>query len=80
VEHDSSSLKLSSDATQFSKIHWGPLLRWYLRSIDRISNAKWLRILAQAKIFVEPEPEPIEIDSSEESDMDEHGNIAPSSP
>jgi hypothetical protein len=71
---------LVPDAPKFTKALWGPVLKCYLKSIDRISNKKWLKILAGAHIFVKPEPEPIEIASSDDSNEDERGNIAPSSP
>jgi hypothetical protein len=80
VDHD--TLKLSGSASKFTELQWGPVLNRYLPSIDKITSAKWEKILANAREFMEPEPEVIEIDSSDESELevDGRGNITPSSP
>jgi hypothetical protein len=64
----------------FTEARWGPVLRRYLPSVDKIDDIKWEKILLAAQEYMEPEAETIEIDSSDESDSDERGNIVPSSP
>jgi hypothetical protein len=65
---------------QFSEANWGPVLKGYLDSIDNITDEKWQNILAGAQEFMESEADVIEIESSDESEVDGRGNILPSSP
>jgi hypothetical protein len=80
VDHNSIPVKLASGSSQFSEAHWGPALKKYAASVNKISDAKWQNILVVAHGYMEPEAETIEIDSSDDSDLDERANIAASSP
>jgi hypothetical protein len=74
-------MKLAPGASQFSEAQWGPILKKYSQSIEKISNTKWQKILDVAQTYMQPESKTIEIDSSDsDSDLDERGNIAPLSP
>jgi hypothetical protein len=65
---------------QFSEANWGPVLKRYLDLIDNITDKKWQKILAKAQEFMEAEADIIEIKSSDESEVDGHGNILLSLP
>jgi hypothetical protein len=80
VDHASIPIRPMPGASQFSEAHWGSALKKYTSSVNNISEEKWQKILNAAHDYMEPEAETIEINSSDDSDLDERANIVASSP